>query len=92
VTLSAIGALAALILGIVSWRATGAQSFYASEVYGMTPRSHRLFALLCLVFACAFGLTAAWRLLPAAVVWALFLIAALLYGTSFLRGYADDDS
>lgn len=90
--LSLLGALAALALGAAAWRGKDVKGFYSSEVYGMTARSHRRFAVLCLGFAGGFGLTAAWPLFPAAVVWALFLTAALLYGTSFLRGYADDDS
>ncbi len=92
VTSSVIGALAALALGTAAWRAKSAKGFYPSEVYGMTARSHRRFAALCLGFAAAFVLTAAWPLFPAPIVSTLFIISALLYGTSFLRGYADDES
>jgi len=91
-TWSLAGLAAALILGVIAWRATGSGAFYSSEVYGMTARSHRRFSALCLGFALAFGLTAAWPLVSPFVVWSLFLLAALLYGSSFLRGYADHDS
>lgn len=91
-TWSLVGLAAALIIAAISWRAGGSNAFYSTEVYGMTARSHRRFTALCLCFAAAFGLTAAWPLLPSLAVWSLFILAALLYGSSFLRGYADHDS
>ena len=90
-TSSLVGLLASLLLGAVAWHSARNDGFYASEVYGMTARSHRRFAYLCLAFAGSFGLAAAWPLLPAVAVWACFLIAAILYGASFARGYADHD-
>ncbi len=91
-TWSLIGLAAALIIATIAQRTAGAEHFYSGDVYGMTARSHRRFAVLCLCFAAGFGLTAAWPLLPSVVVWSLFILAALLYGSSFLRGYADHDS
>ncbi|GAC1613270.1 MAG: hypothetical protein NVS9B12_14500 [Vulcanimicrobiaceae bacterium] len=92
-----VWALAGLVLsaaaGAFALRASRrTDAFYAREVYGMGPRSHRRFAALCGAFAGLFVLGTAWPLVPPVPVFALFALALILYGSSFLRGYADEDS
>jgi hypothetical protein len=77
---------------IFALRLSGRDDAFATGVYGMSARSHRRFALLCLFFAGTFVLAAAWPLIPVIPVFGLFVFALILYGTSFLRGYADEDS
>lgn len=87
------GVAASILTGTLALRAGRTQrDYHSAESYGMSPHSHRRFAALCLAFAAAFGLAAAWPLVPVLPVYAAFVLAVILYGTSFLRGYADEDS
>jgi len=71
-------------------RARGRRSFYASDVYHMTARSHRRFAALSALFAVASALALLWPVLaiPLLAVYALLLI---LYLSSFARGFSGED-
>ena len=87
---NAIGIFLTVALAAFAWHQSRSHSFYAADVYGMTTRSHRRFALLALAFTAGFFLAIAWPLLTVPLL-ALFTIAAVLYATSFARGYADED-
>ena len=84
--------LSVLVCAAAAYAGRARNDFYSQEMYGMSARSHRRFAFLCLAFAAIFGLAAAWPLVPALPIFAVFALAVILYGTSFLRGYADEDS
>lgn len=87
-----VGSLLALLLaGAAYLRSRGTGGFYDREVYGMTPPVLRRYAAIALAFAAGFAL-AAWRL-PGATVWiyAAFVLFAVFYVTSFLRGAQEDD-
>ncbi len=84
---------ASIVMAIAFVRSRTRGGFYDADVYGMTARTHRTYALVAGFFALAFAATYAlpWRAAP---VWLLaaFVPFALLYLTSFLRGaYEDDD-
>ena len=68
------------------------RSFYEFDVYGMTARSHRRFALLSLAFAAAFSVRLLWARMPDVALLAVYTVALLLYAASFARGAADRDS
>ncbi|MDQ6930793.1 MAG: hypothetical protein M3126_09040 [Candidatus Eremiobacteraeota bacterium] len=87
------GLVLSVLTGAMAMRAAGrGDASHASEVYGMTPASHRRFAAACAFFAAIFALAAAWPLIPAVAVFGAFVLALILYGSSFLRGYADEDA
>ena len=85
--------VAALTLAAVAWwRSARPLGFYDAAVYAMTSRSHRRFAAVSLAFASFFAV-ALWLRRDAAGLggFALYAIAAVWYGASFLRGASDDD-
>jgi hypothetical protein len=66
-------------------------SYYA-DAYGMTPATHRNYAVASAGFFALFlALALARQSLLAAVALAPFALLALLYATSFLRGFSDQD-
>lgn len=89
------GAIASILLAFAAQaRSRSAGGFYDAEVYGMTPRSHRRYALIGLVFALAFFAVARWWPRSGATIWlfAAFVLFAVFYLTSYLRGaYESDD-
>ncbi|MEO6990018.1 MAG: hypothetical protein ABI346_04375 [Candidatus Baltobacteraceae bacterium] len=83
--------LGAMLVALL--RARGAnRSFYEVEVYGMTTRSHRRFALFSLAFALAFAARLVWSTIPTVALLTIYTVALLLYAASFARGASDPDS
>jgi hypothetical protein len=84
-------ALAVVLTGVAWRRSVATAGYYDGEVYGMTPATHRRYALAGLAFVVAFAISAALRLETSAIVaLAIFTPIAVLYATSFARG-ADDE-
>jgi O-antigen/teichoic acid export membrane protein len=81
--LSLAGAALALAFG------RRAASYYARDVYHMSDRSHIAFAVFSLGCAIVFAVSLVHDVfsIPVLAVWTL---AAVLYGSSFLRGYGSD--
>jgi hypothetical protein len=71
-------------------RARGRRSFYASDVYSMTSRSHRRFAALSAIFGAAFGLGLRWPMFAIPLL-AVYVLALVLYLSSFARGFSGED-
>jgi hypothetical protein len=71
-------------------RARGRRSFYASDVYHMTARSHRRFAALSATFAAAFALGLRWPLFVIPLL-AAYTLVLILYLSSFARGFSGED-
>ncbi len=89
-----IGVIAALLLaGGAYLRSRGPGGFYDAGIYGMTAIAHRRYALTALGFAAAFGALARWFPGGGAtlLLWAAFVLFAVFYVTSYLRGAHDDD-
>jgi hypothetical protein len=87
-------AIASLLLaGAAYMRSRREGGFYDAEVYGMTPTAHRRYAAIALAFALAFFAVAVWWPRSAATIWlgAAFVLFAVIYATSFLRGAAEND-
>lgn len=85
-------ALALFIAAIAFLRSRRRGGYYDAELYGMVPGVHRRYAAVSLAFAFLFA--AAWALRAQTagfVALAIYAVIALLYLTSFLRGYADYD-
>lgn len=88
-----IGMFSSAAIAVLAYvRSRGPGGFYDAEVYGLTPRTHRQYGIVALAFLAGFGML--WRLAnPAATgaVATVFVIFALFYLTSFLRGFSDSD-
>lgn len=85
-------ALALFIAGIAFKRSRARGGYYDAEVYAMVPSTHRRYAAVSLAFALFFALALAFRAQLAGIAGlAIYAVVALLYLTSFLRGYADAD-
>ncbi|HTU71797.1 MAG TPA: hypothetical protein VMF11_15955 [Candidatus Baltobacteraceae bacterium] len=88
------GAVASILLGLAALcrsRSTG--GFYDRDVYAMTPAVHRRYSFGAAAFALAFFAVAGWAPRSGATIWlfAAFVLFAVFYLTSFLRGASDDD-
>lgn len=90
---NAVGLALCCIVITVAWfksRRTGG-GFYASEVYGMTARTHRAYAGLSALFALLFiaGLFAA--AVPAIPLLGAYALIFIFYFSSFARGFSDEE-
>jgi hypothetical protein len=63
-------------------------TYYEGEIYALSPRSHRFYAAVALGFAAIFAAFAALGI-PAVIPLAAFVLTAVFYATSFLRGFSD---
>lgn len=66
--------------------------YYDTDVYGMTPATHRAYAAVAGAFLAAFIFT--WWVRAGTIgfyLFAAFVLFALFYLTSFLRGAHEDD-
>ena len=88
-----IGSTIALLLAAAAYlRARGRGGFYDRDVYGMTAKTHRTYAGIALAFAGAFAVAAAWFASTATIwLYAAFVLFAVFYLTSYLRGAHEDD-
>lgn len=82
--LSLAGAAVALARG------RAPKSFYAADVYHLTPRSHRRFAALSAVFAGGFLAALRWPVIDVPLL-AIYTLLLVLYGSSFARGFSGED-
>ena len=90
---SLAGILLAVALAGAAWnRSRGSGGFYDESVYGMTGATHRRYAVAGGAFAILFAAIALTHsdaiLIP---TYAAFVLLVVFYGTSFLRGFSDDD-
>ena len=90
---SSLGCVLALALAALAWwRSRGVGGFYEREIYGMTARMHRRYAIVAIALAVLFG---AIRFTGSTAIlipcFAAFALLAVFYGASFLRGFSDDD-
>ncbi|MBV9234000.1 MAG: hypothetical protein JO030_08155 [Candidatus Eremiobacteraeota bacterium] len=87
------GSVLAAAVAALAWhrsRVTG--GFYDAHGYGMTPATHRAYALVSLAFAACFAAFAALhRATDGIATLALFAVVAIFYGASFLQGARDPD-
>jgi hypothetical protein len=65
-------------------------SFYAADVYHMTARSHRTFAIVSAAFAVAFACALIWPVFAVPLL-ALYTLAIIFYLSSFARGFSGED-
>lgn len=66
-------------------------SYYASEVYGMTTRTHRAYAGLSALFAALFVAAFFTPLVPAVPLLAAYALVFIFYFSSFARGFSDEE-
>lgn len=87
------GALLAIAGGAFAWQNARVKraSFYATEVYNLTARGHRRFALASGIFALVFIVDRLTWNVVAVPLLALYAVLAILYGASFVRGATGED-
>ena len=88
-----MGFAACVAVVAAAWhRSRAGGGYYDAQVYAMTARTHRAYALASLAFAVFFAFAFAFRREAAGVAGlALYAVIAIFYATSFLRGASDDD-
>lgn len=93
VTWSVLGLVASGSLAIFALlRSRTPGGYYDADVYGMTPAAHRTYAAIAGVFFVAFIFTCLSRAgTIGTYIFAAFVLFALFYLTSFLRGAHEDD-
>ncbi len=90
---SLIGLFVAVVVAALAWqRSRRSGGYYDAQIYAMTARTHRGYALASLAFAVFFVCTFVLRLDSAGVAGlALYAVIAIFYIASFLRGASDED-
>lgn len=90
---SLAGLVASSCVAVFAWlRSRRPGGYYDAQVYAMTARTHRAYAIAALAFAAFFGATFTLRAESVAVMgMAAFAVAAAFYGASFLRGASEDE-
>jgi hypothetical protein len=84
--------LSLLLAGFAFSRSRAPGGFYDAEVYEMTAAAHRRVAMVAGCFALGFAATWALRASgPSLWIFALFVVGSVLYLTSFLRGFTEND-
>lgn len=90
---SIAGLVLALGVAAAAWgrnRSTG--GFYDAQTYGMDRAMHRRYCTISLGFAAFFALAYALHLYGAGIAaLTLYVLVAVFYASSFLRGAADAD-
>jgi hypothetical protein len=88
-----IGSIVALLLAAFAYlRSRAPGGFYDREIYGMTPSTHRAYGSISIIFTVVFAYAAV-HFPDSATVWlyAAFVLFAIFYLTSYLRGAQEDD-
>ncbi len=91
---SLIGLFVAIVVAAIAWQRSRRSSggYYDAQIYAMTARTHRGYALASLAFGAFFATTFVLRLDSAGVAGlALYAVIAVFYIASFLRGASDED-
>ena len=74
------------------WRArAGSTAYYEREVYAMGSSAHRRWAFAGCGFALLFALSALRGHAYDVTIFAAFAVVAILYVSSFMRGYSAED-
>lgn len=79
-----------IIVATVKSRRTSG-SYYEREVYGMTSRSHRAYAVLSGAFALAFAAAFFLSVIPAVPLLGAYALIFIFYFSSFARGFSDEE-
>lgn len=87
-----IGFSLAVALATVAWyRSRASGSYYDADVYAMTGRTHRAYAVAGLAFALFFVVTLALHWDGAGIAGlTAYAVVAIFYATSYLQGASDD--
>jgi hypothetical protein len=90
---SIAGLVLALGVAAAAWRhSRRAGGFYDAQIYGMDRAMHRRYCTISLGFAAFFALAYALHLYGAGIgALTLYVLVAVFYASSFLRGAADAD-
>ncbi|HEV2262169.1 MAG TPA: hypothetical protein VGR69_07795 [Candidatus Rubrimentiphilum sp.] len=84
--------LAIAVAALAFWRSRQAErTYYESEVYHMDTRAHARYAYAFVLLAAALGAAILWPVVPAIPIVAIFVLIAIFYGATFVRGAAGED-
>lgn len=67
------------------------KNYYAGDVYGMTPLTHRRYAAAGLLFVAIFVAALFVRSIPVVPLLAALTVLAIFYFSSFVRGFSDEE-
>ena len=90
---AALGLALSAANAVFAWRRSGRApaNFYESDVYGMTPQTHRRYAAAAAFFALTFAAALFVKAIPAVPLLAAYVLFAIFYYSSFLRGFSDEE-
>jgi hypothetical protein len=90
---AACGLVLALFSALFAWfRSTRATTnYYAGDVYGMSRATHRRYAFAAMAFAAVFAAALFVNEIPTVPLLAVFALIAILYFSSFARGFSDEE-
>lgn len=88
-----IGLAASLGLALLAWRRVSRDTGnpFQRDFYAMGSGEHRGYAVAGLGFAALFAAGLMWSAVPTIPILAVFTVAAILYGASFVRGASGED-
>ena len=89
-TVGLVAALATAAVALAQARRRDS-NYYASAVYGMSRAAHARYALAGLAFAAVFAVSYVQPAVPVVPILAVAALGAVLYFTSFLRGFHEDE-
>lgn len=85
-------ALCCIVFAVAALRSKrGGGSYYEREVYGMTPRTHRAYMTLSLLFAAAFAGSYFASGVPVIPLLGAYALIFIFYFSSFARGFSDEE-
>lgn len=90
--MTSVGLLLALFVVVFAWwrSARVSANYYETQVYGMTPQTHRRYAIVSLVFAAFFAAAFFVSALPVVPLLAVYVLVFVFYFSSFARGFSDE--
>lgn len=83
-------AIAVSLLAFARSRAAG-RTYYESAVYHMDTKGHARYGYAFVLLAAALGAAILWPVVPAIPILAIFVLIAIFYGATFVRGAAGED-
>lgn len=85
-------ALCCILLAVAGWKSRGGSAnYYERDVYMMSSRTHRAYALVSVAFACLFALSYAYGAIPVIPLLGAYTLVFIFYFSSFARGFSDQD-
>ena len=90
---AACGLVLALFSGLFAWSRSKrpTENYYAGEVYGINRATHRRYAYAAAAFCAVFAAALVVHQIPTVPLLAVYALIAVLYFSSFARGFSDEE-